>query len=185
METAEKAVRSRALLMDEATVKRTVMRMAHEIVEKNKGTEDLVLVGIQRRGAPLSRMLQENIARIEGVMPPCGTLDINFYRDDLTKAADAPVFKKATMPFGIVDKRVILVDDVLFTGRTVRAAIEAIFSLGRPRCIQLAILIDRGHRELPIRADYVGKSIPTSLQETVAVKLPDFDGETGVELLRR
>lgn len=174
-----------AVLMDEATVRRTVMRMAHEIVEKNKGTDDLVLVGILRRGAPLAQMLRENIAKIEGTELPCGTLDINFYRDDLTKAADAPVFKAATMPFSVVDKRVVLVDDVLFTGRTARAAIEALFSLGRPKCIQLAILIDRGHRELPIRADYVGKSIPTSLRETVAVKLPEHDGEMCVQLLRR
>lgn len=175
----------KAEIMDEATVRRTMMRMAHEIVEKNRGVDDLVLVGIQRRGAPLAAMLQQNIQRIEGACVPCGTLDINFYRDDLSRAADAPVFKKAEMPFSIVDKKVVLVDDVLFTGRTVRAAIEAIFSLGRPRSIQLAILIDRGHRELPIRADYVGKNIPTSLQETVAVKLPEYDGETGVDLLER
>ena len=175
----------KAILMDEATVNRTMMRMAHEIVEKNRGTDGLVLVGIHRRGAPMAATLQRNIARIEGVEVPCGTLDINFYRDDLTKAADSPVFKRAEMPFSIVDKTVVLVDDVLFTGRTVRAAIEAIFSLGRPRAIQLAILIDRGHRELPIRADYVGKSIPTSMQETVAVKLPEYDGETAVELLER
>lgn len=175
----------KAILMDEVTVNRTMMRMAHEIVEKNRGTDGLVLVGIQRRGAPMAATLQRNIARIEGAEVPCGTLDINFYRDDLTRAADSPVFKRAEMPFSIVDKTVVLVDDVLFTGRTVRAAIEAIFSLGRPRAIQLAILIDRGHRELPIRADYVGKSIPTSMQETVAVKLPEYDGETAVELLER
>ena len=177
--------KSKAILMDEATLRRTVMRMAHEIVEKNRGVEGLVLVGIHRRGAPLAAMLAENIARIEGETVPCGTLDIRYYRDDLTTVADAPVFERAEMPFSVVDKKVILVDDVLFTGRTVRAAIEAIFSLGRPSAIQLAILIDRGHRELPFRADYVGKNIPTSLQETVAVKLPEYDGETGVELLER
>lgn len=176
---------TRTLLMDEDTVRRTVMRMSHEIVEKNRGVDDLVLVGIRRRGAPLAQMIRANIARIEGKEVPCGMLDINFYRDDLTKASDAPVLKKAEMPFSVVDKRVVLVDDVLFTGRTVRAAIEAIFALGRPRCIRLAILVDRGHRELPIRADYVGKNIPTSLRETVAVQLPEFDGVTRVELVRR
>lgn len=182
---AEPVIVSRAQLMDEATVRRALMRMAHEIVEKNKGVDGLVLVGIQRRGASLAQTLRGNIERIEGVRLPCGALDINYYRDDLTRASDAPVFRKAEMPFDIVDRKVVLVDDVLFTGRTVRAAIEAVFTLGRPRCIQLAILIDRGHRELPIRADYIGKSIPTSLLETVAVKVPEYDGETGVELLRR
>ena len=171
--------------MDEATLKRTVMRMAHEIVEKNHGTEDLVLVGIRRRGAPLAEMLRENIRKIEGVDLPCGTLDIHFYRDDLTSSADGPVLKKASLPFSVVDKKVVIVDDVLFTGRTVRAAIEAIFALGRPRAIQLAILIDRGHRELPIRADYAGKSIPTSMTEAVAVHLPEVDGSTEVVLVDR
>ena len=172
---------NKRILMDEATVGRTVRRMAHEILEKNRGAEDLVLVGIQSRGAPLAAMLQENIAAIEGVQVPCGTLDIRYYRDDRERD-EAPVFKRAEMPFSVVDKKVILVDDVLFTGRTVRAAIEAVFSLGRPRCIRLAILVDRGHRELPIRADYVGKSVPTSLQERVSVRLPAFDGATAVEL---
>lgn len=174
---------TKAVLMDELTLGRTVMRMAHEIVEKNRGVEDLVLVGVHSRGAPLAAMLQHNIARIEGVQVPCGTLDISYYRDDRVRHAAPPVFNRAEMPFDIVDKKVVLVDDVLFTGRTVRAAIEAVFSLGRPRSIQLAILVDRGHRELPIRADYVGKSIPTSLQERVAVRLPGFDSTTGVELV--
>lgn len=168
--------------MDEITLGRTMMRIAHEIVEKNRGTDGLVLVGVHRRGAPLAAMLQRNIARIEGVEVPCGTLDISYYRDDRT-TTDAPVVDGADFPFDVVDKTVILVDDVLFTGRTVRAAIEAVFAAGRPRSIQLAILIDRGHRELPFRADYVGKSIPTSLQETVAVRLPEYDGITAVELL--
>ena len=172
---------NKRILMDEATVGRTVRRMAHEILEKNRGAEDLVLVGIQSRGAPLAAMLQENIAAIEGAQVPCGTLDIRYYRDDRERE-EAPVFKRAEMPFSVVDKKVILVDDVLFTGRTVRAAIEAVFSLGRPRSIQLAILVDRGHRELPLRADYVGKSVPTSLSERVSVRLPAFDGATAVEL---
>ncbi len=172
----------KAVLMDEATVNRTLMRMAHEIVEKNKGIENVALVGIRRRGEPIAELLRSNIARIEGVDVPCGMLDIHFYRDDLTRDTDMPVLRKAELPFSVVGKTVILVDDVLFTGRTARAAIEAVFSMGRPRAIQLAILIDRGHRELPIRADYVGKNIPTSLQETVAVKLPEYDGVTCVEL---
>lgn len=172
----------KAMLMDEATVNRTLMRMAHEIVEKNRGTKDVVLVGIRRRGEPLAKLLCRNIAGVEGVEVPSGTLDIHFYRDDLAKAFDMPVLKKTDLPFSVEGKTVILVDDVLFTGRTARAAIEAVFSLGRPRAIQLAVLIDRGHRELPIRADYVGKNIPTSLRETVAVKLPEYDGATCVEL---
>ena len=173
----------KAVLMDEATTRRTLVRMAHEITEKNKGVEDVCLVGIRRRGEPMARLLQQHIERIEGVTVPCGELDIRFYRDDLTPAHhDAPVVTPEPLPFDIVGKKVILVDDVLFTGRTVRAAIEAIFAMGRPRAIQLAILIDRGHRELPFRADYVGKSIPTARSESVAVKLPPVDGEIGVYL---
>ncbi len=171
----------KAVLMDEATTNRTLMRMAHEITEKNKGVADLCLVGICRRGEPLARRLQENIARIEGVTVPCGELDVQPYRDDLD-GQHVMTTELPSLPFDIVGKKVVLVDDVLFTGRTVRAAIEAIFTLGRPRAIQLAILIDRGHRELPIRADYVGKSIPTAHSERVSVKLPPVDDETGVFL---
>ncbi len=172
----------KAVLMDEGTVRRTMVRMAHEITEKNKGVENVCLVGIRRRGEPMARLLQQHIERIEGVSVPCGELDIRFYRDDLTKLQDSPVVAPAHLPFDVVGKTIVLVDDVLYTGRTVRAAIEAVFSLGRPHAIQLAILIDRGHRELPIRADYVGKSIPTSLSETVAVRIPPIDSETGVWL---
>ncbi|MBP3434794.1 MAG: bifunctional pyr operon transcriptional regulator/uracil phosphoribosyltransferase PyrR [Clostridia bacterium] len=171
----------KAVLMDEATTNRTLMRMAHEITEKNKGVADICLVGICRRGEPLARRLQENIARIEGVTVPCGELDTRPYRDDID-GQKASTVEPPSLPFDIVGKKVILVDDVLFTGRTVRAAIEAIFTLGRPRAIQLAILIDRGHRELPFRADYVGKSIPTAHSERVSVKLPPVDEETGVFL---
>ena len=171
----------KAVLMDEATTNRTLMRMAHEITEKNKGVTDVCLVGICRRGEPLARRLQENIARIEGVSVPCGELDIRLYRDDID-GQQTPTVETPLLPFDIVGKKVVLVDDVLFTGRTVRAAIEAIFTLGRPRAIQLAILIDCGHRELPIRADYVGKSIPTALSERVSVKLPPIDAQTGVFL---
>lgn len=171
----------KAILMDEATTNRTLMRMAHEITEKNRGVNELCLVGIRRRGEPLASRLQTNIERIEGVTVPCGSLDIQLYRDDIEQPV-TPVVQPPLLPFDIVGKTVILVDDVLFTGRTVRAAIEAIFTLGRPRAIQLAILIDRGHRELPFRADYVGKNIPTSLSESVAVKIPPVDEETGVYL---
>ncbi len=175
----------KAVLLDEAAVNRALTRMAHEIAERNRGTEDIVLVGVLRRGKPLAERLAASIERFEGVRVPCGELDINFYRDDLSTVSDQPVIKSAHLPFSIVEKKVVLVDDVLFTGRTVRAAIEAVFSLGRPRAIQLAILIDRGHRELPIRADYVGKSIPTSLQEQVSVRIPPFDAETEVLLMEK
>lgn len=171
----------KAQLMDEPTVLRTLMRMAHEITEKNKGVEDICLVGVHSRGVPLAEALRDNIEKIEGTRLPCGSLDISFYRDDRTHS-NAPVFHQAELPFSIADKKIVLVDDVLYTGRTVRAAIEALFSLGRPRCIQLAILIDRGHRELPIRADYVGKSVPTSESEQIRVQFPPFDEKIGVQI---
>ncbi len=171
----------KAILMDEATMNRTLMRMAHEITEKNKGVNNLCLLGIHRRGVPLAERLQQNIAQIEGVTVPCAALDTRSFRDDIPQT----VQMLPSLPFDIVDKTVVLVDDVLFTGRTVRAAIEAVFSIGRPKAIRLAILIDRGHRELPFRADYVGKNIPTSLSEQVAVKLPPVDTEAGVYLYSR
>ncbi|NLC73468.1 MAG: bifunctional pyr operon transcriptional regulator/uracil phosphoribosyltransferase PyrR [Ruminococcaceae bacterium] len=173
----------KAKLMDECAIKRALMRLAHEINEKNKGTSDIVLVGIKRRGETLAEILCANLESIEGKALPCGSLDIKYYRDDLTHISDSPVVKAAELPFSIVGKKVILVDDVLYTGRTVRAAIEAVFSLGRPRSIQLAVLVDRGHRDLPIRADYVGKNIPTSHSERVEVRLIKYDGEDGVYLL--
>lgn len=172
----------KSLLMDETAVRRALMRIAHEIIEKNKGVDDVYLVGIRRRGLPLAKQICENIAKIENAAISCGELDINFYRDDLEPSSDAPVLRKASLPFDVTDKTIVLVDDVLYTGRTVRAAIEAIFSLGRPHAIQLAILIDRGHRELPFRADFVGKNIPSSRTEHIAVKVPEFDGCTCVEL---
>ena len=175
----------KAEIMDEAALNRALTRMAHEITERNHGTEDLVLVGVLRRGKVLAQRLAKAIERFEGAQIPCGELDINHYRDDLAAETDMPVLNKAELPFSIVNKKVVLVDDVLYTGRTVRAAIEAIFALGRPKAIQLAIMIDRGHRELPIRADYVGKSIPTSHQEKVSVRIPPFDSETAVVLLER
>ncbi|MCQ2425934.1 MAG: bifunctional pyr operon transcriptional regulator/uracil phosphoribosyltransferase PyrR [Lachnospiraceae bacterium] len=175
----------KAMLMDEMTLKRSLMRISHEILEKNKGTDGLVILGIRRRGKALAGMIRDNIEKIEGVRVPCGELDINFYRDDLTRASEQPVLRNTLLEVPIAGQKVILVDDVLYTGRTVRAGIEAIFSVGRPKEIQLAILIDRGHRELPIRADYVGKSIPTAKTETVRVLVPEFDGETAALLCER
>ena len=175
----------KAQLMDEGGVRRALIRIAHEILERNKGAEDICLVGIRRRGEVIARRIADNIMQIEGVSVLCGDLDISFYRDDLSKISDSPVVKKAELPFPIIGKKVIIVDDVLYTGRTCRAAIEAIFSLGRPRMIELAVLIDRGHRELPFRADFVGKSIPTSREETVRVMLPPFDDATQVVICEK
>ena len=169
-------------VMDEPAVRRALMRIAHEIIEKNHGVQDLCLVGIQRRGVALAALLRENIRRIEGVALPTGSVDITFYRDDLTHVSDMPRLAGTAIDFEVTGRRVVLVDDVIYTGRTARAAIEAVFSLGRPAAIQLAILIDRGHRELPIRADYVGKNIPTARSELVAVALPPYDGEVSVKL---
>lgn len=173
-------MRIKAQLMDEGSVRRALVRISHEILERNKGAEDLCIIGIRRRGELLAKRLADNIRQIENIDVPCGDIDIKFYRDDLTKISDQPIVSQTALPFSIVDKRIILVDDVLYTGRTVRAAIEAIFSIGRPRNIELAVLIDRGHRELPIRTDFVGKSIPTSHEETIAVLLPPLDDKTGV-----
>ena len=168
----------KAQIMDENAVKRALMRLSHEIVEKNKGAKNLVFVGIRRRGEPLARRLCENIRSIEGVAVPCGSIDIKFYRDDLSLLSESPEVTKPSLPFDVNGRDVVLVDDVLYTGRTARAAIEAIFDCGRPRTIQLAI-----HRELPIRADFVGKNLPTARNEMVEVRVPAFDGETGVYLM--
>ena len=176
-------MRLKAQIMDEAALGRALMRISHEIVEKNKGTDALLLVGVRRRGEPIARRIRENIRRIEDVELPCGSIDIRFYRDDLTALSEAPVVRRTELPFDVTDKVVVLVDDVLYTGRTARAAIEAVFSCGRPRRIELAVLIDRGHRELPIRADFAGKNLPTSHSELVEVRLPEYDGETGVYLM--
>ena len=173
----------KARLMDEAAMSRALMRISHEITEKNKGVEDVVLIGIRRRGVPISERIRDNIKKIEDATVPCGSEDIRFYRDDLTHESDQPVITKADIGADVNDKNVVLVDDVLYTGRTARAAIEAVFTAGRPRSIQFAVLVDRGHRELPIRADYVGKNVPTSRAELIEVRLPEFDGETGVYLM--
>ena len=173
----------KAQIMDEAALNRALMRISHEIAEKNKGVDNLLLVGIRRRGAPIARRIQANIEKIEGVTVPSGSIDIRFYRDDLTALSESPQVRRTELPFDVTDRDVVLVDDVLYTGRTARAAIEAVFSCGRPRSIQFAVLVDRGHRELPIRADFVGKNIPTSRSELVEVRLPEYDGETGVFLM--
>jgi len=170
-------------VMDEATIDRTLTRIAHEILEKHKGTEGLVLVGIRSRGVPLARRLAEKILKIEGAEVPVGILDINLYRDDLTTISDHPILRKTEIPFSVDGAKVVLVDDVLFTGRTIRAAMDGIIDLGRPRQIQLAVLVDRGHRELPIRADYVGKNVSTSLDEMVKVSLREEDGTDSVDLV--
>ena len=168
--------------MDETDVRRSLTRITHEIIEKNSGASDLVLLGIHRRGMPLAAILRENILRFEGREIPIGSIDISLYRDDLTELSDTPSEGASNIPCDITGKTVILVDDVIYTGRTVRAAIEAVFHYGRPQSIQLAVLIDRGHRELPIRPDYVGKNIPTSHSEVVSVMVREYDGRTGVAL---
>ena len=173
----------KAQIMDENAMKRALMRLSHEIVEKNKGAANLVFVGIRRRGEPIAERVRENVAVIEGIRVPCGSIDIKFYRDDLSTVSESPEIRKASLPFDVNGRDVVLFDDVLYTGRTARAAIEAVFSCGRPKTIQLAILVDRGHRELPIRADFVGKNLPTSRSELVEVRLPEYDGETGVFLM--
>ena len=169
-------------IMDEAAVYRSMLRITHEIIEKNNGVENLVLLGIRRRGVPLAAMLRDNLLRFEGQTPPLGSIDISLYRDDLSEIGDVPETGETDIPCDLKGKTVILVDDVIYTGRTVRAAIEAIFHHSRPKSIQLAVLIDRGHRELPIRPDYVGKNIPTSHSEMVSVMVEEFDGKTGVSL---
>ncbi|MGN1451149.1 MAG: bifunctional pyr operon transcriptional regulator/uracil phosphoribosyltransferase PyrR [Eubacteriales bacterium] len=172
-------------LMDGASVKRAVVRISHEIIEHNHGTDGLALIGIRRRGVPLAEEIAENIFAIENVRIPVGELDITLYRDDLTALGPGARINATSVPFDVTGKKLILVDDVFYTGRTVRAAIEAIFSLGRPECIQLAILIDRGHRQLPFRADFIGKNVPTSQSEVIKVMVPDIDGESGVFLYSR
>jgi pyrimidine operon attenuation protein/uracil phosphoribosyltransferase len=169
-----------ARLMDEAEVRRSITRIAHEIIERNKGAEGVVLVGIAARGDDLARRLAEEIGRIEGRTVPVGALDITFYRDDIGIRAEAPEVHETRIDFDINGWTVVLVDDVLFTGRTIRSALDALVDFGRPTAIQLAVLVDRGHRELPIRADFVGKNVPTRKDEDVRVVLREVDGEDAV-----
>lgn len=175
----------KAEIMDRQACERTLVRIAHQIIEKNSGVENVCLVGIRTRGVPLARRIAANIREIEGVEVPVGELDITLYRDDLSTISDAPVVSESRVPFPIAGKTVILVDDVIFTGRTARAAMDAVMALGRPARIQLFCMIDRGHAELPIKANFVGKNIPTSLSEVVSVKLDETDGETNVSILER
>lgn len=175
----------KAHIMDEAAMARALVRIAHQIVEKNHGTENLCLVGIKTRGVPLAHRLGEHISRLEGVDIPVGALDITLYRDDLSAVAEAPVVSNTQMPCSIAGKTVVLVDDVIFTGRTARAAMEAVIALGRPAKIQLFALIDRGHAELPIKANFVGKHIPTARREIVSVKVAEIDGENSVTIWSR
>lgn len=171
------------MIMDSAAVDRSLTRIAHEIIEKNKGIENLALIGIRTRGVPLAERLAEKIENIENVKLPVGRLDITLYRDDLTTLADQPVLHGTDVDFDVSGKIIVLVDDVLYTGRTVRAALDAIIDLGRPYLIQLAVLVDRGHRELPIRADFVGKNVPTSKKELILVKLEATDSKEQVVLV--
>ena len=170
------------LILDEAGIKRAATRISYEIIEKNKGCSDICLIGIQRRGVSLAKMIKERIKENEGVDIDLGILDITFYRDDLSVLDEHPILNGTDIPFSIFDKKIILIDDVLYTGRTTRAAIDAVMDLGRPKSIQLAVLIDRGHRELPIHADYVGKNLPTSKKEVVHVHTKEYDGEDSVVL---
>lgn len=167
-------------IMDELAIRRALARIAHEIIEKNQGVENLCLLGVKRRGMPLAEILAENIERFEGVRVPVGYLDVTKHRDDLSDAAKSELAGDCHFPCDIRDMRVIIVDDVLFTGRTARAAIESVFAFGRPRLLQFAVLVDRGHRELPIRADYVGKNVPSSASESVRVRTAEYDGEYAV-----
>jgi len=172
----------KAVILDEKSIDRTITRMAHEIIEKNKGVEELVLVGVKTRGIPLAKRLASKIESIEGIKIGVGNVDISLYRDDLTQVNDQPITNRKDIDIKVKDKIVILVDDVLYTGRTARAAIDAIIFEGRPKMIQFASLIDRGHRELPIRADYVGKNVPTSKEELISVELIEIDGCDSVKI---
>jgi pyrimidine operon attenuation protein / uracil phosphoribosyltransferase len=171
-------------IMTADEIRRATVRISHEIVEKQAGTAGLALVGIQRRGVPLAHRIADAIAEHEGVILPVGALDITFYRDDLSLVAQQPLVKGTDLPFDLNGTTVVLVDDVLYTGRTIRAAMDALVDFGRPQAIRLAVLIDRGHRELPIRADHVGKNVPTSREEIVRVHLAETDGEDGVDIER-
>jgi pyrimidine operon attenuation protein / uracil phosphoribosyltransferase len=171
-------------IMDGDDMRRALVRIGHEIVEKHGGTNGLALIGIQRRGVPLAQRIAEAIAQAEGVKVPVGALDITFYRDDLSMVATQPVVKGTELPFDVNHYTVVLVDDVLYTGRTVRAAMDALVDFGRPLAIRLAVLVDRGHREFPIRADHVGKNVPTSKEEIIQVRLTEVDGAEEVLIVR-
>src|SRR5262245_53901436 len=171
-------------VMDADRMARALTRIAHEILERNRGTSDLALLGIRTRGVPLARRIAHSLTEINHADVPTGALDITLYRDDLMRHAvgPQPLVRRTEIPFSIDDKRILLVDDVLYTGRTIRAALDALIDFGRPKAIQLVVLVDRGHRELPIKADYVGKNLPTSLSQSVQVRLTEIDGRDEVEI---
>jgi len=178
-------MKEKTQILDKDTISRSLMRIAHEILERNKGIQDICLVGIRNRGAYLAKRLAECIKQIEGSSPLVGILDITLYRDDLTLISTQPVVHKTEIDFDLDDKNVVLVDDVLYTGRTIRAAMDALIDLGRPKTIQLAVLVDRGHRELPIRPDFVGKNIPTAKNETVELRLEECDGKDEAVIIEK
>lgn len=173
-----------AIIMSKKDIDRTLLRMAHEIIEKNKGVEDLGIIGIKTRGEYLAKRIADYIYDIEKVNIPVGVLDITLYRDDLKEKQPPAILVKTEIPFPVEKMKILLVDDVLYTGRTIRAAMDALIDLGRPKCIQLAVLIDRGHRELPIRADYAGKNVPTSHREAIKVRLGEVDELNQVEIVK-
>jgi pyrimidine operon attenuation protein / uracil phosphoribosyltransferase len=172
----------KARLLESDDIRRAVSRIAHEIVERNKGAHDLAVVGVHTRGIPLANRIAARVSELEGIVVPSGKLDITLYRDDLSEVGLQPLVRRTEVPFDVASRRIVMVDDVFYTGRTARAGLDALIDLGRPANIQLAVLVDRGHRELPIRADYVGKNIPTSKSEVIKVKLLETDGEDAVEL---
>jgi len=177
--------KEKAKIMDQEAIERALTRIAHEIIEKTKGAQELAIVGIRNRGAYLAERVAAMIEEIEGIKVPVGILDITLYRDDLTTIAGQPQAHKTEINFDITGKKIILVDDVLYTGRTIRCALDALIDFGRPKYIRLAVLLDRGHRELPIRADFIGKNVPTALKETVQVKLKETDGKDEVVILEQ
>lgn len=178
-------MKEKAKILDKEGISRSLLRISHEIMEKNKGTHGLCLIGIRNRGAYLAKRLGDFMEKIDKDKVPVGILDITLYRDDLTMISAQPVVHKTEIAFDISDKNVVLVDDVLYSGRTIRAALDALIDFGRPRSIQLAVLVDRGHRELPIRADFVGKNIPTAKNETVEVRLEEVDGRDEVVIVEK
>lgn len=184
-DVSERGLREKVRLMDAAAMERAITRVAHEVLERNKGTERVCLVGIRTRGVPLAHRLAAKIRQIEGVAVPVGILDITLYRDDLSTISPQPVVHRSEIPFAVGGQRIVLVDDVIYTGRTARAALDALIDLGRPACIQLAVMVDRGHRELPIRPDFVGKNVPTSRREVISVRMRETDGEDAVVLMER
>lgn len=178
-------VREKAIIMDARAMDRAIIRIAHEIIERNADVADVALIGIQRRGVPIAQRIAERISAFEGVEIPVGKIDITIYRDDLADLKEHPLVEITDIPFAIYGRTIIMVDDVVYTGRTARAAMDAIIDMGRPKVLQFAALVDRGHRELPIRPDYIGKNVPTSREEHVAVSMSETDGADRVAIVER